>query len=272
MFHTYISSLNNYQNVKFQQPWLEVIIPVCITLKLTSYRCQNDVLTVPVHLGDVVAAAEIVGRKQPIFSDRRDCFPIPRCGYALRVAVMNGIAGLVPCDYLGQSARETFKHELWDKRGEIQLFLADWTATSVVCLTWLSWKTGSWACHALWLSSLVVIITISNATISWQWHCMINYVEAVNSIPLFLVNGNCTQPGTMYWSLWLVKYRQTFLCRFRWKTEKQLTNKQNEKHTFVSCFSVPRKLLFAFWTLHNNLVSNVDFDIIFETERQWNTQ
>lgn len=104
MFHTYISSLNNYQNVKFQQPWLEVIIPVCFTLKLTSYRCQNDVLTVPVHLGDVVAAAEIVGRKQPIFSDR--------CGYALRVAVMNGIAGLDPCDYLGQSARETFKHEL----------------------------------------------------------------------------------------------------------------------------------------------------------------
>ena len=89
-----------------------MIIPVCITLKLTSYRCQNDVLTVPVHLGDVVAAAEILGRKQPIFSDRRDCFPIPRCGYALRVAVMNGIAGLDPCDYLGQSARETFKHEL----------------------------------------------------------------------------------------------------------------------------------------------------------------
>ena len=43
---------------------------------------------------------------------------------------------------------------------------------------------------------------------------------------------------------------------------KPLTNKQNEKHTFVRCFSVPRKLLFAFWTLHNNLVSTFDFDII----------
>lgn len=46
--------------------------PVCITLMLISYRYQNVVLTVPVGLGAVVAAAEIVCRKQPIFSDRRD--------------------------------------------------------------------------------------------------------------------------------------------------------------------------------------------------------
>ena len=242
MFHTYISSLNNYQNVKFQQPWLEVIIPVCITLKLTSCRCQNDVLTVPVHLGDVVAAAEIVGRKQPIFSDRRDCFPIPRCGYALRVAVMNGIAGLDPCDYLGQSARETFKHELWDKRGEM-LFLADWTATSVICLTWLSWKTGSWTCKAF----VTMIISghnyhISNATISWQWHCVINYVEAVKFIPLFLVKKSVEVSGkwqlhsTWHYVLsrWLVKYRQVFLCRFLRKTwNNWQTNKKKNTHSFA---------------------------------------
>lgn len=122
--------------------------PVCITLMLISYRYQNVVLTVPVGLGAVVAAAEIACRKQPISSDRRDWFPIqiPGCGYALRVAVMNGVAGFDPCDYLGQSATATFNHELWDKRREIQL--ADWRATSVICLTLLSWKTGSWTCHA----------------------------------------------------------------------------------------------------------------------------
>ena len=122
--------------------------PVCITLMLISYRYQNVVLTVPVGLGAVVAAAEIVCRKQPIFSDRRDWFPIriPGCGYALRVAVMNGVAGFDPCDYLGQSATATFNHELWDKRRKIQL--ADWRATFVICLTLLSWKTGSWICHA----------------------------------------------------------------------------------------------------------------------------
>ena len=115
--------------------------------------------------------------------------------YALRVAVMNGIAGLDPCDYLGQSARETFKHELWDKRGEM-LFLADWTATSVICLTWLSWKTGSRTCQAF----VTMIISghnyhISNATISWQWHCVINYVEAVKFIPLFLVKKSVEVSG-----------------------------------------------------------------------------
>ena len=119
--------------------------PVCITL-LISYRYQNNVVTVPVGLGAVAAAAGIVCRKQPIFSDRRDWFPIPGCGYALRVAVMNGVAGLDPCDYLGQSATATFNHELWNERREIQL--ADWRATSVICLTLLSWKTGSWTCHA----------------------------------------------------------------------------------------------------------------------------
>lgn len=76
-----------------------MIIPVCITLMLISYRYQNGVLTVPVRLGDVVAAAEIVDRKQPIFSDVRDCFPIPKCGYALGVAVMNCIAGFDTCYY-----------------------------------------------------------------------------------------------------------------------------------------------------------------------------
>ena len=50
--------------------------------------------------------------------------------------------------------------------------------------------------------------------------------------------------------------------------KRETTDKQKEKHTFVCCFSVARKFLSAFWTLHNNLVSNFDFDIIFETKRQ----
>ena len=58
---------------------------------------------------------------------------------------------------------------------------------------------------------------------------------------------------------------QVFLCRFRRKTET--TDKQTKRKTHIRLpFFSPRKLLFAFWTLHNNVVSNFDFDIIFETE------
>lgn len=93
----------------------------------------------------------------------------------------------------------------------------------------------------LWLSSSVVIITISNATISWQWHCVINYVEAVKFIPLFWVkkgvevSGKWQLHSTWHYVLsrWLVKYRQVFLCRFRRKTET--TDKKNKtKNTHSS--------------------------------------
>ena len=71
----------------------------------------------------ITSGPPVVYRKQPIFLDRRDCSPIPRCGYASRVAEMNVFACLDPCDNLGQSARKTLEHELCDKRGET--YLAD---------------------------------------------------------------------------------------------------------------------------------------------------
>ena len=96
----------------------------------------------------------------------------------------------------------------------------------------------------LWLSSSVVIITISNATISWQWqwHCVINNVEAVKFVPLFLVkkgvevSGKWQLHSTWHYVLsrWLVKCRQVFLCRFRRKTEttdKQI--KYENTHSFA---------------------------------------
>ena len=70
----------------------------------------------------ITSGPPVVYRKQPIFSDRRDCFPIPRGGYASRVAEMNGIACLDPCDYLGQSARKTLEHELWQTEQQRPLF------------------------------------------------------------------------------------------------------------------------------------------------------
>ena len=91
----------------------------------------------------------------------------------------------------------------------------------------------------LWLSSSVYKITISNATISWQWHCVINYVEAVKFTPLFLVEKGVEVSGK--WQLhsnwhyvlspWLVKYRQVFLCRFRRITET--TDKQTKRKTHI---------------------------------------
>ena len=82
---------------------------------------------------------------------------------------------------------------------------------------------------------------------------MINYVEAVNFISLFLVKNGVEVYWKMAFALNLKLCIKPLTCKIKASISLSVssTNKQNEKPTFVCCF--------AFWTLHNNLVSNFDF-------------